>query len=477
MTGRGQLLPRSNPRSQGFDPSALDRFVKTVEAEQLGVHSVMVVRHGHVVAEEWWQPYSPDQPHLMFSVSKAFTATAIGLAVHEGRIGLDEPLLDIFPTYATPRIRSIMADVRIRHLLSMGSGQTVDTMSLMRQLPEHDWVEIFLSVAPEYPPGTYFLYNSGASHVLSAAVQSRTGQSVRDYLMPRLFEPLGIPKPEVESNQRGVNLGGSGFLLRTEDLATFGQLYLQRGNWNGTQLLPAAWVDEASTSAISTASHENPDWTVGYGFKFWRGRHNSYRADGAFGQFSVILPDQDAVVALTSGSTNTQGILDAVWDHLLPAMAAERGDSETVPTRRHEAASLPVPAATGGPDLSGRVIRFEDNPLGLVDLTLQDEPDALTARLHDQSGTEHVLRCGRNDWIHGSTRLGGYFGPDREVAVAGRVGSSDSESIGLQLQYVDTPFRRIITVRPSGEGTVEVTIDVEPPFWRGHSETLHGHIG
>ncbi len=477
MTGRGQLLPRSNPRSQGFDPNALDRFVKAVEADQLGVHSVMVVRHGHVVAEEWWRPYTPDRPHLMFSVSKAFTATAIGLAVHEGKIGLDEPVLDIFPTYATPRIRSIMADVRIRHLLSMGSGHSVDTMSLMRQLPEHDWVEIFLSVAPEYPPGTYFLYNSGASHVLSAAVQSRTGQSVRDYLMPRLFEPLGIPKPEVESNQRGVNLGGSGFLLRTEDLATFGQLYLQRGKWNGTQLVPAEWVDEASTSAISTASHDNPDWAVGYGFKFWRGRHNSYRADGAFGQFSVILPDQDAVVALTSGSTNTQGILDAVWDHLLPGMGVAQADAESVPTRRYESASLSVPEATDGPDLTGRVIRFQDNPLGLLDLTLVDDPDALVARLHDVSGAEHLLRCGRGDWIHGTTRFGVHFGPEREVAVAGRVGNPDAASIGLQLQYVETPFRRIVTVRPSGEGTVEVTIEVDLPSARGHRETLRGRIG
>jgi CubicO group peptidase (beta-lactamase class C family) len=415
----------------------------------------------------------------MFSVSKAFTSTAIGLAVSEGKLDLDEPVLNAFPSYGSPRIRRIMGEVRVRHLLSMASGQVTDTMQLMRNLPEHDWVEIFLSVAPEYPPGTHFLYNSGASHVLSAIVQSRTGQTVHDYLTPRLFEPLGIPDPFVESSPRGINLGGSGFRLRTEDLAALGQLYLRRGEWNGKQLLPEEWVDEASSNIVSTASHDHPDWKVGYGFQLWRGRHNSFRADGAFGQFALVLPDQDAVVALTSGSQETQKILDAVWNHLLPALSGEPAESPApAATRRHPELRLPVPAQSGprqAADFAGRTIRLEHNVLGLTDLTVRDDGDALTVVAHDIDGAEHAVRCGRSEWVSAETAVWSHEDPPSSpLTVAGLVADERADAVTLLWQFVQTPFRWTITIKKVDEGSAELTTELNLSFRQGRNETVQG---
>jgi CubicO group peptidase (beta-lactamase class C family) len=470
-----QLLPRG---TQGFDPAALEGFIRAVEEQRLGVHSVMVVRHGHVVAEEWWAPYTPEQPHIMFSVSKAFTSAAVGIAAAEGRVSLDEPVLNVFPSYASPRVRRNMGAVQIRHLLAMASGHAIDTMHFMRHLPEHDWIEIFLSVAPEYPPGSYFCYDSGASHVLSAIVQARTGQTVRDYLMPRLFEPLGIAEPAVESSPRGINLGASGFRLRTEELAAFGQLYLQGGEWGGRRLLPAAWVAEASTSAVSTAGGENPDWAAGYGFQLWRGRHNSFRADGAFGQFSLVLPDRDAVVAITSGTRATQGVLNAVWDKLLPGLSDSAGDRSATATTRHPDLWLPVPRPALGPVpavICGRQIQLEANSLELTDLTLSDDGAAIVLTAHGWDGAEHVVRSGRTDWIFGESDLWTYEEPSSTLTVAGRVGAVETDLVTLLWQYVQTPFRRTVTVRQVGEGTVDVTFELDLPFWRERREPVRGH--
>ena len=287
-----QPLPRSTPEAQGIDSGAISALVDALEQQGVGPHSLMILRHGTVVAEGWWAPYEAARPHIMFSVSKSFTATAVGIAQDEGRLSVDEPVLAFFPSYATDQVRANVAGLKLRHVLAMATGHAVDTMTVMRALPDEDWVKLFLKVPIAYPPGTHFLYNSGASFVLAAAVTARTGQPVVDYLGPRLFEPLGIQPPAWETNRRGINLGASGLRLRTEDMARFGQLYLQRGRWEGRQLVSEAWVDEATRSHVANFS-DAPDWRAGYGFQLWRSQHDSYRADGAYGQFVLVLPHQE----------------------------------------------------------------------------------------------------------------------------------------------------------------------------------------
>src|SRR5437660_3191760 len=162
----------------------------------------------------------------------------------------------------------------------------------------------------------------------SAIVQKVTGQTVLDYLRPRLFEPLGIADPTWGTSPQGITLGGYGLSIRTEDIAKFGQLYLQHGKWNDRQLIPAAWVEAATSRQTSNGSNPNSDWDQGYGYQFWRARHGAYRGDGAFGQFCIVMPEQDAVVAITSGVRDMQAVLNLVWEQLLPALKPSTLDTD-----------------------------------------------------------------------------------------------------------------------------------------------------
>jgi CubicO group peptidase (beta-lactamase class C family) len=155
--------------------------------------------------------------------------------------------------------------------------------------------------------------------MLSAIVQKTTGQTVVEYLKPRLFDPLGIEDPQWDANPEGITLGGYGLHVRTEDIAKFGQLYLQKGQWNGKPLISADWVALATSKQVSNGSDPTKDWDQGYGFQFWRSRHNAYRGDGKDGQFCIVLPEQDAVIAITANTGNMQAQLNVVWDELLPA--------------------------------------------------------------------------------------------------------------------------------------------------------------
>src|SRR5262249_52061281 len=167
--------------------------------------------------------------------------------------------------------------------------------------PTEPWTKTFLAQPVPFKPGTHFLYNTSATYMLSAAVQKATGQTLLDYLKPRLFEPLGIEKPTWEASPQGISAGGYGLSVRTEDIAKFGQLYLQKGKWQGRQRVPGGWVGAAAARQTPNGSNPRSDWDQGYGYQFWRCRHGAYRGDGAFGQYCVVPPDQDAVIAITAG--------------------------------------------------------------------------------------------------------------------------------------------------------------------------------
>ena len=288
----------------------------------------MLVRHGHVVAEGWWSPYGPQFNHTLYSLSKSFTSTAVGFAVAEGKLRVDDRVVSFFPNDLPDNVSDHLAALRVKDLLTMSVGNAKEPTRPM--VEQQNWVKAFLAWPIPNPPGTQFLYNSAATYMLSAIVQQVTGQKILDYLQPRLFEPLGIHGATWETCPRGINVGGWGLSIQTEGLAKFGQLYLQKGAWQGRQLLPAQWVEEATTFKIQQPLPAKPsrpndqnDWLQGYCYQFWRCRHNAFRGDGAFGQFMIVMPEQDAVVAITAETSDMQGELDLVWDHLLPAMKAQ----------------------------------------------------------------------------------------------------------------------------------------------------------
>ena len=318
----GMPLPRSTPEAQGISSRSVREFVESADRINT-LHSFMIVRHGHVIAEGWWRPEAADRQHILNSVSKCFTATAVGLAIAEGKLRLDDPVLKFFPSEAPPEPSDHLKALKVRHLLTMSGGHDTEPRTAgggpsVRQFLAHPFV---------HEPGTHFQYNSMGTYSLSAILTKVTGQTTLDYLKPRLFEPLGIEDPEWGSSPEGYSLGGYGLKLRTEDIAKLGQLYIQRGLWDGKPLISREWVERATSKQVANEEESHAkigiDWRQGYGFQFWRCTHDAFRGDGAGGQFIVVIPNKDAVVAITADTGSMQGELDAIWDQLFPAFGGK----------------------------------------------------------------------------------------------------------------------------------------------------------
>ena len=322
--GDRPVLPRSTPEEQGIDPrgvaALVDALARGLPEQEL--RSLVVVRHGHVVVEGARAPYATDRLHALYSLSKTFTATAVGLAVAEGRLGLDDAVVDLVPDEVPTsglsddeRVR--LGRLTVRHLLTMRSGHDVEP----EFFPSRRWVAAFLAAPLAHEPGTHFLYNTSATYVLAALVERAVGCGLLDYLRPRVLDPLGFGPATWEVSPEGHAVGGFGLSAAPRDIAAFGELLLRDGVWRGRRLLPEGWVALATQAHVPPGTgpgDERSDWAQGYGFQMWRSRHG-VRGDGAFGQFCLVLPEQDVVVAMSSAVRDMQAPLDAVWEHLLPA--------------------------------------------------------------------------------------------------------------------------------------------------------------
>lgn len=297
-------LPRSTPEREGVSSAYIQRFFEELDhCDEIRIHSVMLLRHGKIIAEGSFRPYSGSYAHMMFSLSKSVTGMAIGMAVKEGLVSLDEKIVDIFSDkgvlFRSPKINNIT----VRHLLNMTSGVKFNEVG---SVVEKDWVKAYLQSDCSFEPGNEFYYNSMNSYLLSAIVCKRTGMGLKQYLTPRLFEPLGIHNVTWETCPLGIEKGGWGLYLRTVDMAKLGQLYLQNGRWNDhgaeKQLIPQDWIEESTK--IQTPTRET-DHSSGYGYQIWNFAANkAYQFNGVFGQYVIVLPERDMVVAITSGSQN-----------------------------------------------------------------------------------------------------------------------------------------------------------------------------
>lgn len=431
------LLPRSTPEQQSVPASAIAQLIAELDRLE-HVHTLTVVRHGHVVAEATWHPYERDLPTAVYSVSKSFTAIAVGLAIEEDLLGLDDRVIDLLPGRAPTSPGGHLAALRVRDLLTMTTGHLDEP-----PLTGDDWVGDFLAHDMPRSPGSHWLYNTPATHVLSAIVHERSGENLLRYLRPRLFDPLGFRDPVWAQSPVGIDAGGFGLSVRPEELAVFGQLLLQRGRWAGRQLVPGAWIDQATAFQVANDgadSETGGDWTQGYGFQFWRCRHGAYRADGAFGQYVVVLPEHDAVVAITGGLSDMQKPLDAVWQTLLPAFGTA-DDAAVAP-----AVATPVPAPSG----TARGIPVEYAYHGPI------------RRLRVTEDTIEIdgvaLACVPGRWSRGT------LAPDASseawygdaVAVAG--GWSDGGHFTAELRLLGDASTYRLSVRASGR--LEITRDV-----------------
>ena len=435
-----RALPRSTPESQGVSPSALLAFLEA--ADQIdAMNSFMLVRHGRVVAEGWWKPYETSSNHELYSLSKSFTSTAVGMAIAEGKLSVDDEVLKFFPEDAPAEPTANLKAMRVRDLLSMSAGHQDETSSAADKVSPKS----FLAHPVTHLPGTHFKYNTPATFMLSAIVQKQTGQSVLEYLGPRLFVPLGIEHPVWNTNFQGISLGGYGLRVRTEDIAKFGQLYLQKGKWQGRQLIPAAWVEAATARQVSNGSNPASDWNQGYGSQFWRCRHNGYRGDGAFGQYCIALPEQDAVIAITSGVKDMQAVMNLIWDKLLPALQPQRLAADAVNRKKLEdkLAHLAVRTVEGAATsarlakLAGRKFEFpaNDQKLEAIALAPAGAGDGLTFTVKF-NGIESRVPCGYREWQQGRSAFGTY----RDEPVAASGAWLDDGTCVVKLCAYETPF-------------------------------------
>jgi len=450
-------LPHSTPDAQGISSVAIADFVATVEKTINSLHSFMLLRHGIVVAEGWWYPWRPDAPHMLFSLSKSFTCTAVGLAIAEGRLTVEDSVLSFFPTDAPKKVSKNLVEMKVHHLLSMSTGHDQDTTECVFR--SRNPFTGFLSLPVEHIPGTHFVYNTAASFMLAAIVQRLTGQTLIEYLTPRLFNPLGIEGATWESHPNGVNFGGWGLNIKTEDIARFGQLYLQKGQWKDQRILSESWVEAATTKQVSNGDDPDSDWNQGYGYHFWRCGHNIYRGDGAFGQYCIVMPDQGAVLAITAGVADLQAVLNVVWEKLLPAMGQDLSPNRqaTVAGLEDKLKNLAINPPQGQATspimskLSGRIYAFEPNYETLRSLRFDFVKDTGTLTYHLLGGGnrrgKHLLTFGYSAWQEGVSFLGGLI-PQR-VATSGVWTTNDTFMLTL-CQY-ETPFILTITCRFEGD--------------------------
>ncbi|QZQ53967.1 beta-lactamase family protein [Curtobacterium sp. TC1] len=431
-----KTFPRTTPSALDIDARGVLAFVDALESTA-GVepHSLMLLRHGQVVAQGWWQPYAADRVHLLYSLSKSFTAAAVGIAVREGLIDLDATALSYFPELDAEITDERSRRIRVRHLLAMASGHREEALDRARAADPTNTVRGFLLTPPDEEPGSVFAYNQPCTYTLASIVRRVSGGPLVEYLRPRLLDPLGIDDLAWRRDETGAELGFSGCYAPTSAIAALGQLYLQRGVWDGERILDEDWVAAATRTQVENPGEENPDWSQGYGFQFWMARHG-FRGDGAYGQFCVVLPEQDVVLAITGQSLDMQAVLDAAWQHLLPAVdrPSDTGADSALEARL---ASLGLPAVRGG------------SLQGLVDVGPLAHDDAGWRLTLDVDGGTLSVPVGEGEWL--------VEGP---LAASGAL-AADGRTVLVDVRFVETPHLAHVRIDRQ-TGTATTVWETEP---------------
>ena len=309
--------PVSTPAEQGLDPAILDDMLAHVAETRLNLHSLLIIRHGAIVLEQYFGSYDRNDRHDLYSVTKSFTSTLVGIAIDQGKLaGLDRPAREYFPALVFANPSPEKDAIRLADLLTMTAGlDWVEADASYRAMYRSpDWVKWVLDLPMADPPGQAFRYCSGCSHVLSAVVTTVTGAQGTAFAKQVLFAPLGIRAFHWETTPAGVPIGGWGLSLTPRDMARLGYLYLHGGRWEDQQVVSAAWVQAATTRQVDTGGR------LGYGYQWWTyPTQHGYAALGRDGQMVLVLPDLDLIVVTTAQINGHDPIFQLVDDYIIPA--------------------------------------------------------------------------------------------------------------------------------------------------------------
>lgn len=391
-------IPRADsPKEVGVSSKVIKEFLTDALEKGYEYHSLMVIRHGKVAVEWYNEPYNKDTPQAVYSVSKSFTSTAIGFAIEEGLISLDTKLVDIFPDYPPKKSDERFEKLTIRNLLRMSSGKQPSFLSDKSKI---DWIEDYINSPWVFEPGEKFLYINENIFMLSAIINRVTGMSMREYLKPRLFEPLGIDFPFWETDRNGVEAGGWGLYLKTEDIAKLTLCYQQKGVYNGVQVIPENWVIEATKKQIDNKQNRpGTDASFGYGYCFWKNSidETSFRADGMFSQFGIGIPEYDATVVVTSAVTDETGCLEYLFKYFPRAFKETDEESEQIENTSVE----PLFTSDRSPMedvIKNRYIKFRKKILlNLAGFQLSVLPMAVVYMLTDKPGNIDMVKFDFDD--------------------------------------------------------------------------------
>lgn len=472
-------IPRaSSAESVGVDSKEVQAFIDECKNDGIELHSIMVVRHGKVACEAFKEPYSPTIPHMMYSVSKSFTSTAIGFAIDEGYMSLETKFLDVFPELRPTKFDQYLDKLNVFDLLTMQGGKSV---SPMVDRTKDTWLQDFVNSPWAFEPGTEFLYISENMYVLCAMIHRLTGMSVTEFLTPRLYEPLGIDVPYWETCPRGIEAGGWGLFLKTEDLAKFALCYSQHGMYDGKQVIPEWWTVDATKGIAdnSPKSDGDQDGMNGYGYCFWRngGYEKSYRADGMFSQFGIVFEDLDAVVAITGGNIDEQQARSAVWNHFPKAFNDEITDGDGVQIKIEPYAKMEKSERSPlEEEISGRSLVFgKAHVLTVIGMPVSVLPLASVFMEKDKAGNISNVRFHfhENDmtmtWSEGDERntisvgLDGEYRYDSAVlggisyTTAATAAWTSENTLEVQIRPVETIAERhlVFTFKDGGKVTME----------------------
>ncbi|GAA1585038.1 hypothetical protein GCM10009789_43390 [Kribbella sancticallisti] len=455
MPSQRALLPRSTPAASGMSSRAVGALLDRLEAQSIECHSIMVVRHGHVVAEGWWAPYSAERPHLLYSLTKSFTSVAVGLAIADGLLSLDDRVVDVLPGHVPAGISEQGRRLTVHHLLSMTAGHGTDSLDEAWQLEPGDLVKGFLRVPFSEAEGTRHTYDNATTFVLARMVERVTGRGLPELLDERLFQPMGIEGAEWDRVASGAAFGFHGLHLTTEAVAAFGELLLRGGLWGDRQLVPREWLELATRRHIETLPlpgwSQNPDFLCGYGYQFWISRHG-YHGHGAFGQYCVVVPSHDLVIVVTGAIEQTDAVPGVFWDCLLPGLddAGSARDDEILADRLRRLSLAPVPGSAA----PGRSAKAK------LDASAEDSalPDGTTVVVDPVDGG-WLLRLGS------SLEVVVGHGEWRETSPLGRpivaTGAWQGDKFVADLYVITTPHRVRLMV-DADTGTASATWNTIP---------------
>lgn len=452
--GGGDGLERIAPHRAGVDPDAVLAFLDDMAAAGLELNSFMLHRAGGVAAEGWWWPYRPGLPHMLHSATKSFTGTGIGIALAEGLVALDDPVLKFFPGRVRDPSPNLQA-MTVESLLSQTCGHAFGVSGSAWRPLRTSWVDAFFRIPVAYPPGIHFAYSSATSYMLSAILTQVTGTSLDDYLRPRLFEPMGMQGVRWDVGPENINPGGNGLSATSADFLKLGLVHLAGGDWRGRQLIPKSW-----TQAVTTAKR-SPD----YSYQWWVAPNGlGYFAAGKFGQFCFVFPDLDMVLTLTAGLADiaeTRTLAHALAFKHAPRMgartAARPGSEAALGRRVRSLRALPHFSPQTSPlaeRISGRPFACAPNDDGAQAVRLSFAGDRCQFELTDARGV-HVVVNGLRDWLEGETTLtGGYLHHEYEpgrmrVAAGGRWAAPNR--FDMTWQFVESGFRDTASLTFDGD--------------------------